>query len=313
MRKVLVSLALMVISSFAAGNSSAITYKKDVLEPGNPGGWTSSLKTFDTAISAIENETIFVDIWLSDLGSITELCSAGVWLDFSEYLDLLEIVSIKRYNNCTQGAESCYYGDELAGPWEAGGFVVIGPTSEVPEGKALLQTLNLDGAPKDGGGDIILARVELHCTGTGPAAGTAGTIPGYVTLPIDTDTDAVFDQEDNCANATNGPLAGTCVKAMNGVVMGTGVGCTSQIDCGTGETCQKAQGDINTNSIGDACECYANCNTDNKVDLADLVIMKQEFLKTPDHADCNNDGKIDLSDVVIMKFQFLKTGCPVGV
>jgi hypothetical protein len=53
----------------------------------------------------------------------------------------------------------------------------------------------------------------------------------------------------------------------------------------------------------------ADCNSDFKVDLADLVIMKGEFLRKdcaehPCLADCNVDNKVDLADLVLMKDQF---------
>ena len=58
-------------------------------------------------------------------------------------------------------------------------------------------------------------------------------------------------------------------------------------------------------------QCYADCNCDRKVDLADLVIMKGEFLQScPCQADCNGDNQVNLGDLVIMKAQFLRTDCP---
>lgn len=69
------------------------------------------------------------------------------------------------------------------------------------------------------------------------------------------------------------------------------------------------------NNCGDACECHADCNNDLKIDLTDLVIMKQEFLRTdcatnPCDADCNFDNSVDLPDLVMMKDEFLKSDCP---
>ncbi len=128
------------------------------------------------------------------------------------------------------------------------------------------------------------------------------------------DNDGISDPDDNCPSTPNGPLLGTCVKAVSGVVVGMGATCNSNGDCATGETCDLAQGDINGNGCGDACECYADVNDSGKVDLSDLVIMKGEFAKpcppSPCTADLNGDDKVDLSDLVVMKMQFLKTGCP---
>lgn len=64
------------------------------------------------------------------------------------------------------------------------------------------------------------------------------------------------------------------------------------------------------------CVCYADCNDDQKVNLSDLVIMKQQFMwNCSEHpsceADCNYDGSVNLADLVMMKNEFLRTDCPV--
>lgn len=95
---------------------------------------------------------------------------------------------------------------------------------------------------------------------------------------IDTDSDGLPDTADNCPDTPN----------------------PNQLDTYP----------LGGNNCGDACECHADCNVDKKVDLDDLVIMKQEFLQTPVYADCNYDGKVDLADLVMMKNEFLRTDCP---
>lgn len=60
--------------------------------------------------------------------------------------------------------------------------------------------------------------------------------------------------------------------------------------------------------------CDSDCNSDNKVNLADLVIMKEEFLREdcdvhPCQADCDGDNKVDLADLSVMKMEFLRA-CP---
>ena len=70
------------------------------------------------------------------------------------------------------------------------------------------------------------------------------------------------------------------------------------------------------NGCGDACECHTDCNYDQKVDLSDLVSMKQEFLRTDCatthcNADCNYDNRVDLADLVMMKGEFFRTDCPM--
>jgi len=129
----------------------------------------------------------------------------------------------------------------------------------------------------------------------------------------DFDNDGVIVYQDNCPSIPNGLLLGTCVKPLNGVFINMEVTCTSGgSECsGPGETCDVFQGDCNDNGIGDSCEKYADATGDGKVDLSDLVILKEEFLRTdcddpdPCQSDFNNDGKVDLSDLVILKEQFL--------
>jgi hypothetical protein len=127
----------------------------------------------------------------------------------------------------------------------------------------------------------------------------------------DVDEDGVCGDIDNCPGTPNGLNLGTCANISLGVIQGTGRTCTNGADCGTNEICELFQFDINDNGVGDVCECYADVNCSAKVDLADLVIMKGEFLQScPCQADCNGDYQVNLGDLVIMKEQFCRSGCP---
>lgn len=133
---------------------------------------------------------------------------------------------------------------------------------------------------------------------------------------VDDDNDGVIDGVDSCPNHPNGEFLGTCVTESGGLVIGTGVWCAIDDDCGEVGYCQKNQDDCNSNGTGDVCECYADINGDTKVNLADLVIMKGEFLRDDCAinsccADCNLDHQVNLLDLMIIKTQFLKTNCPV--
>lgn len=145
-----------------------------------------------------------------------------------------------------------------------------------------------------------------------------------VSTAQDQDADSALGICDNCPDQPNGQLLGTCVRAMGSppfnIIVGVGshlTTCAADTACNyqAGEFCQLSQGDSNNNGIGDACECYADVNCSTKVDLADLVIMKAEFLRTdcatnPCSADCNGDHQVNLTDLVVMKTQFLRNGCP---
>lgn len=130
----------------------------------------------------------------------------------------------------------------------------------------------------------------------------------------DTDADGVPDYVDNCIEIPNGPYLGTCVKMVGGVVASMTKSCENDGECGAGETCDLAQGDMNANGKGDACDCYADCDCSREVNLADLVMMKGEFLRydcamKPCCSDCNGDNQLNLGDLVIMKTEFLRNDC----
>lgn len=69
------------------------------------------------------------------------------------------------------------------------------------------------------------------------------------------------------------------------------------------------------NDIGNTCECLADINCDRKVDLADLLTLKQVFAESfsdasPSTGDFNYDGKVNLVDTLILRTEFLRTDCP---
>ncbi len=153
----------------------------------------------------------------------------------------------------------------------------------------------------DGTGDMC-----DNCTDTdGDGYGNPG-FPGNICPLLD---------EDNCPYTPNSATSGTCVKTISGVPMGTGVICSDNSTCEAGEVCQLGQEDHNANGIGDACECYADSDNDTKVDILDLLTIKNDYNRTdcPCDADCNDDGIVDMFDLLIMKNQYNRTGCPVAL
>ena len=144
---------------------------------------------------------------------------------------------------------------------------------------------------------------------------TSGNESGYsIEIPYTVIDDGIYSG-DNCPDIPNGPDLGTCIKTVYSLVLGTGVTCTSDADCDSGETCQMEQGDYNDNSVGDACECYANLDTDQEVGLFDLIITKDEYSRddcniNPCQADIDGDGEVGLFDITIMKMQYAQKGCP---
>jgi Protein of unknown function (DUF1566) len=132
----------------------------------------------------------------------------------------------------------------------------------------------------------------------------------------DIDNDTICGASDNCPFAPNGTDLGMCIKILGGMFISVDNPCTDNGDCEEEELCEMYQLDINENGIGDACECYADCDNDTQVGLFDLGIIKNEFGNSdceviPCDSDMNDDDNVGLSDLAIMKTQFGWNGCPV--
>ena len=145
--------------------SNAATYSMDVIEDGNPGGWTASLKTFDETFVVDSGQTLTIDIWIT--GAPGEATAGGFWLDFTGSTDSVDYVSTQRYNN-----------DDLPGPWQKEGVVVNEPAGA---GTLMVIVPQLGGAQPDGDGDLIIARVIFEYLDAGNAHITIRTIPETAT------------------------------------------------------------------------------------------------------------------------------------
>jgi rhodanese-related sulfurtransferase len=149
------------------------------------------------------------------------------------------------------------------------------------------------------------------------------------TNQADADTDGTGDICDTCTDTDNdgygnpGFPANTCPED-NCPDFASSNQNDADVDC-IGDVCDPepdvydpAVPDIyppGGNGCGDACECLADCVFNQKVDLNDLVIMKQQFMwKCIEHpsceADINYDGNVNLADLVMMKAEFGRTDCP---
>ena len=146
--------------------SLAQHYSKDFLEPGNPGGWSASLKTWDEEWSLDVGEEIYLDIWI-DLW-----CSpitGGFWIESDP--GEVSILDVQVYD-----------GVGLPGPWDSG------YTNTMPAGPGtyLVAVGNFATVQADQDGDIILGRVHLRYEGGGDTQITISTIPGFDTFVCDT-------------------------------------------------------------------------------------------------------------------------------
>jgi len=91
-----------------------------------------------------------------------------------------------------------------------------------------------------------------------PASGLRGQV---CFIAVDTDSDGIPDDDDNCPITPNGPNGGTCSSGTNPWDPCTIPG-VNEIECGTGGFCSMNQEDGNGNGVGDVCECVnsAECN-----------------------------------------------------
>jgi len=143
----------------------SVTYRMDVLEEENPGGWTNSLKTFDKEYLMAPGQTIDIDIWVNDVpGAAT---AGGLWIDFTESKDTITYISAGRYN-----------GEEFPGPWQQGGVIVNEPEGV---GTFLIAVLQLGNAQPDSHGDLIIARITIKYLKAVNAQITISTIPDVTT------------------------------------------------------------------------------------------------------------------------------------
>jgi len=140
------------------------------------------------------------------------------------------------------------------------------------------------------------------------------------------DGDGIGDSCDNCPLTPNGPDNGTCVKEVGNIVTAIRVDehtvkCTDNSTCEIifeESYCQKEQGDINENGVGDACECYADFNGDGIVSTPDLDLFEAEYYYLCDptatnpvpptggccYADGNNDGIVSTPDLDLFEAEY---------
>jgi hypothetical protein len=151
------------------GPTYAQHYSKDFLEPGNPGGWSTSLKTWDEEWSLDVGEDSYLDIW------IDIWCSpivGGFWVESDP--GSLSILDVQAYD-----------GEGLPGPWDPDYTSIV----EEPAGPGtyMVAVGNFATVPPDPDGDIILGRVHLRYEGGEDTQITISTVPGFDTIVCDTE------------------------------------------------------------------------------------------------------------------------------
>jgi hypothetical protein len=295
MQKIIISTIIMITLVLSADNAFAQSYCLDFLEPGNPGGRTTSLKTCDAVNPVrIDPGSIFeIEIWVADVPP-PDLTAGLLTSGFKMAHDpsRISIVSVQAYD----------YVDIPDGPWSP---IYTLKFEYVDYYELLLGNWDSCAIP-DVGGDVILAKITFQYLSGGSATISFSGLDDFDTTvgcgfmvydsPIgmhtitvsepDSDADAVPDSKDNCLHHPNGPLLGTCTSGPRQVI-GI-VTCTSNTDCDPNGFCSMNQEDIyppGGNGVGDACDCEGNFDCDADVDGSDAMKFKEDFgrntLKNP--------------------------------
>ena len=122
---------------------------------------------------------------------------------------------------------------------------------------------------------------------------------------VDSDSDGIADDQDNCQNTPNGPCLGTCYTWSEMMP------CTTDTDCdGLPRSCSMNQEDTyppDGNDIGDACDCECDFNCDGNVDADDVTNFLTDFGRSPFfnpctnadpcNGDCECDTDVDSADI----------------
>ena len=164
MKKLFIFCAITLLMLLSAP-VSAIEFCADFLEPGNPGGLTTSKKTCDPKAPKGLGKDAEIDIWLK--GVPEEIITAGLWIAY----DPSEVTTI---------FVDIYDGSVLKGPWDSS----MSKKVENPSGKGtyLVTVGNLSNVKPDKNGDVIIGKIKYVCKDKCKKPITIKTIKGFDTV-----------------------------------------------------------------------------------------------------------------------------------
>jgi len=246
------------------GNSTvshgAPSYRIDVLEQGNTGGWETSLQTFDDEVTILQSEIVAADIWIHDVPE--PLITAGFWMEFDA--SHISIIDADLYSE----------------PWDAG----MSQTVKDPKGPGtyMVTVGNLSTVSSDSEGDIIIAKVLFQCTSSDDVSVTLTPIPGFDTVVGD--SAGVYDLDIMPHTITLQPTGGVIADCDDGIACtvdssGPDDQCSNVPDdtlcddglfCNGAETCDPSSG---CGPGSDPCDSPGECDeeTDECISLDDPI------------------------------------------
>ena len=153
MKKLLIiCLVALVLYPLSVSAQDVVDRYVDILEPGNPGGWENSLKTWDVEYSMYIGDTVEFDVWLSDTeNGFTE---ASYWADYDpSQLSMFGVVA--------------YDGVSFPGPWDPAMISII-PEAGGP-GTYFVDCFTYPCLQPDSDGHMIIARGWIESKACGDA------------------------------------------------------------------------------------------------------------------------------------------------
>lgn len=168
---------LALLAGLMGSPAFGVQYSMDLLEPGNPGGVATGLKTFDDSWTIGTGDTFSIDIWAA--GIPETIISSGFEMFYNPAQ--VRIVSVQAYD-----------GVDITGPWDGTATVKI-PDPYGP-GSYALALVQLGCLPPDDDGDVIIAKVTFQCLAEGNSEISVQGIDGFDTT-VGCNSAVVYDSQ----------------------------------------------------------------------------------------------------------------------
>jgi parallel beta-helix repeat protein len=294
MKKLAVIFMCALTVSLVTRSVFAISYGTDFLETGNPGG-PSGLKTFGTAWTMRQFQTVDMDIWLLDVPSPEKILTAGFYCLFDPAK--VSVESLQVYDGV----------NGPAGPWDPSASLFGAVEGETGAYFAVLA--NLACITPDSGRDVIMARIRFKCESPGDAVISFSTVPDFDTVvdcalpagviydPVIPVVSVTIHQQECVTNAdcndNNSCTTDSCNLASNlcvHVPLPDGTSCQDGLYCTVSDGC--SGGICAAGAIRDCSASGNQCNTGVCDEVNDQCIAQPVINGTP----CNDGLFCTLTD-----------------